>query len=257
MAASAVGLCRPLPKLIAGRARGRVSRRTATGTYVNAHRGRPMPVHRTCAAVVPARRGAVRGCLGWLDASPVAPLRDHPSRRGRSQPAAVDGQEPPQLAALGAALRASRPRCRREADRRARPRPAATVSRIPDAEILRFAPGPASGRRSITGASRASCRWTSSRCASSLTITIGGGSPVGAPTRRGWVRAAVRHGALPRTVPRGSGAGSHRRRRMDRAGDRRAGQHRSRRLRALGVAVGSPGGDPRRVRLSAVRGARD
>ena len=42
---------------------------------------------------------------------------------------------------------------------------------------------------------------------------------------------------------------------VDGAGDRRAGQHRPWRVRARGVAVGSPGGDPRRVRLSAVRGA--
>ena len=71
-----------------------------------------------------------------VDASPGAALRAHSPRRRRSQPAVADGQKPPHLAAVATTLRPPRPRRRRQAHRRARPRTPTTLSQRSHGQCL-------------------------------------------------------------------------------------------------------------------------
>jgi Tn3 transposase DDE domain/Phage integrase family len=59
---------------------------------------------RAGAVVLPPRGGAVQRGAGWVDAASVATLGDHAPRRGRRQARVADGQEPPHVAAVAAAL---------------------------------------------------------------------------------------------------------------------------------------------------------
>ena len=109
-------------------ARPAVPRRPPPRASAHARRRRPVPVHR------PRRgcpTGAPRSCSAPRRAGGRCTSCATPRSRTSPRPTsgcAADGQEPPHLAAVAAALRPPRPRRRRQAHRRARPRTPTTLS---------------------------------------------------------------------------------------------------------------------------------